>query len=145
MNTSDLGASDDFKRRSNTMQIGATQFRTYNVESLGIMQVGKDATTHYKLKVKDTTSFTESTILKRYKEFKILHEELKKKLGKSKKDKLPELPYKGKFGLVGRDDPRVIEFRKANLRSYLQTILNTPELQDIPFLQEFIRSRPIEP
>lgn len=41
--SSDL--SDGGKGRSLTMQSGSAPGKFYNVESLGIMQVGKDATT----------------------------------------------------------------------------------------------------
>lgn len=64
-----------------------------------------------------------------------------KKTAKRYKDRIPELPNKGKAGaLANADDPRVIEHRKKNLPVYLQQILNIPEFYDNQAISQFLQS-----
>lgn len=52
---------------------------------------------------------------------------------------VPELPYKENVkGLAWRDNPKVVEFRKVALKTYLQAILNHIKLQNSPVVKNFV-------
>ena len=52
---------------------------------------------------------------------------------------IPPLPFKGDMSfMLSRKDQKVIEYRKAALRSYLQALLNEDAIQNNQALQDFI-------
>mmetsp|Transcript_14801 Transcript_14801/g.12609 ORF Transcript_14801/g.12609 Transcript_14801/m.12609 type:complete len:137 (-) Transcript_14801:53-463(-) len=114
--------------------------KAYKVQCVGTTSI--DSAIHYKFTVVNINNHMEDHVVKRYSDFKVLHDEIKKRVKKADRDIIPKLPYKGKINaLHSRKDPEVVEFRKEALKTYLETLLNSGKLQDIPFLMEFIRTR----
>jgi hypothetical protein len=54
---------------------------------------------------------------------------------------IPELPFKGNLGFVTKNDKALVAYRVEALRGFLDKVLNIGPLQEIPFVQEFIRKR----
>jgi len=64
---------------------------------------------------------------------------LRKGLSSSERKEVPELPNKENVkGFAWKDDTRVIEFRKVALKTYLQSVINNPRLQNNPIVKNFI-------
>ena len=81
------------------------------------------------------------TIKKRYKDLKKLHKELTRNISKQQLGDL-ELPDKGKLGIfTTKNDPKLIEYRKLGLQSYMYSLINNANIRLHPIFKEFISSK----
>jgi len=78
------------------------------------------------------------TLLKRYKDFQDLHNQLKE-YGKKISTPVPDLPNKGSLGMLTlKTDPKLVEFRKFALKNYLQYLVFDKKFGDSLYLKEFL-------
>jgi len=96
--------------------------------------------TYYEIVVKNIDTNEIITVKRRYREFRTLHDELREYAKHNGLQiPIPELPNKGNLGtLTSKFDPKVIEYRKMSLRSYLQLLLRDRAIANIPCLVTFL-------
>eukprot|EP01016_Furgasonia_blochmanni_P001280 TRINITY_DN10482_c0_g1_i3.p1 TRINITY_DN10482_c0_g1~~TRINITY_DN10482_c0_g1_i3.p1 ORF type:complete len:619 (+),score=92.33 TRINITY_DN10482_c0_g1_i3:74-1930(+) len=102
---------------------------------------GLKSKTYYEIDILDREKKKTFKIIKSYSEFRDLHQDFKSSL-KRNNITLPELPYKGSINFfTPKMDNKVVEYRKVALRSYLQFIVNDPELLTNPRFQIFLNQK----